>query len=76
MINIYQKTENKGKKSRIHLGSGQSWAMKGMGRGLFLRLCDIWEHTGFYFQKMDKDGVKVNLGKLSKASPLPKETVV
>lgn len=33
-INIYKKTENKGKKSRVHLGSGQSWAMKGMGRGL------------------------------------------
>ena len=33
-INVYKKTENKGKKSRVHLGSGQSWAMKGMGRGL------------------------------------------
>lgn len=46
---------------------GSSWfrtilGYEGDGEGPLLRLCDIWEHTGFYFKKMDKDEVKVNLG--------------
>ena len=75
-INIYKKTENKGKKKQDSSWFRTILGYEGDGEGPFLRLCDIWEHTGFYFKKMDKDEVKVNLGKLSKASPLPKETVV
>ena len=80
MIGKKRQTYTKKQKTK-EKKQGSSWfrtilGYEGDGEGPFLRLCDIWEHTGFYFKKLDKDEVKVNLGKLSKASLLPKETLV